>query len=257
MAEKDTVKKMISANNVMLKAIDDMGMEDFRDAPVLHTWIEDGEKAIDSAYQYKECIHVLDVDDCTVTLPKGTVEVMCLLFGDLGTDCDTFFNEVCYGGRVIDNSNADEGEVGFTIIETDHRRFLCETPYKVLNGKIVFEDKISFSKVTVKLQMFHYDSNGDMMIMQEHEKALSYYIQLKLAERARWNKNTGISRGDINDLQQRWDFYCKQARAISARQTRAEERAGVAMWNNAVSGHGIRYQDRHGGAVITKVIPSQ
>lgn len=232
--------QMVSSREAVLKSIDDMGMSDFRNAPVLLTWIEDAVKAIQGKYQYDVCNHVLSVDCCQAKLPCGTYEVLGILFGDHGTDCDLIFNQICGGYQSfnIDYSSKDTG-IGLTIVSGGTSlRYYGKIKYVIRDGYIVFDKQIEEDYITVKVQKYFTDSDGFLLVPQEYLRAIVYYVMLKMAERSIFDsriKNSVIK--GLAHFQAKWDFHCRQARVEASKNQIPDNEETVSMWNNPFSGH--------------------
>lgn len=232
--------QMVSSREAVLKSIDDMGLSDFRNAPVILTWIEDAVKSIGGKYQYDISNHVLMLDCCQAKLPCGTFEIKGILLGDHGTECDLVFNQFCddFQKFDIDYTSKDTG-IGLTVITGGASlKYYGKVKYVVRDGYIVFDKQLDEDYITVKVQRYFTDENGFLMVPEEYLKAIVYYVMLKMAERSMFDsriKNT-VSRG-INHFQSKWDFYCRQARAQASKNEIPDQNETVAMWNNPFSGY--------------------
>lgn len=236
-----TKRKMVSAQVAVLDAIDKMGREDMRDAPILTSWVEEAEKKIGGFYSFKREIEVLEICGCKAKLPCGVFDVIGLLVGDHGKDCGLVFDQICN----IPTSNIDFTSSDITanivVVYPGSSSTLNTTlQYSIQNGHIVLDRNMDGQRLTVKLLKWHTDIDGFMLVEEDHIEAIGYYLMMKIAEKSRWGKNK-MSFSDIQWYQKKWDFHCIQARASSGEESDSERRILVSMYNNPLSGVGFAF----------------
>ncbi len=223
-----------------MDAAESMNMDFARGKRLLTNWAIKAEKKIDSYYDYDKCICVLDVEEgCKVRLPEGAVIVLGMLLGDHGTDCDLVFDRYF---SVRNNANLHSIN-GFAVIDYDGGNYNCLVDgYEVQDNCIVFNGKISESKITIQYLGYREDKDGFIMINENNVDAIESYLELRRAKRSKWvSDGPKFSRGEIQDLQLKWDNECRNARARSAEPTESERQYMSRLYNNPLSGTATLY----------------
>lgn len=241
------MNKLVSISQAINKALDNMGMEDDREIPVLIDWAMEAEDKIDSFYSYVERINVLDVDDCSAKLPCGTKKLVGILFGDHGCDCGTYFGRaltVSSGGRIT-----AIGE-GLVVIDVSSgSTALSGVGYKIQNHKIVFDSNFGGDqKITVKTLGYEIDEDGFPMVNENHIVAIAAYLEWRLMNRSK-HKPGGVSysRGDMIDQERYWNNECSLARANDDFLSREQYAQLAALYNDPLTGFYQPYFLRHPG----------
>lgn len=236
-------RSIVSSQVAILDAIERIGREDMRDAPILTSWAEEAEKKIGGFYSFKREIEVLDVCGCKVKLPCGVFDVEGLLIGDHGKSCGLVFDQLCN----IPTSNIDfkssDLSANIVVIYPGSGKSLTPVQYSIQDGHIVLDRDLDGQKITVKLLKWHTDIDGFIMVEEDHIEAIGYFIMLRLAERSRFGKNK-MTFSDIQWFQKKWDFHCLQARSASGEESKTEKDILTSLYNNPLSGVGFVFNEK-------------
>jgi hypothetical protein len=224
--------KFVSIKQGVMEALEFMGRDDMRSAPMLNDWAVRAEKKIGSYYGLSKEICIIDmITDCKAKLPCGTQEVLGVLVGDHGTDCDIIFEQICnLNVNSIDYQSLDTG-IGLTIIGGD-KEVEKNNRYEVRgDNTIEFPYSITSDKLTVKVLKHPEDQNGFIKVQSGHLDAIAAYIKWKVAEMSRFGPNK-MTMSDVNYYGTEWGLACRNAIAESSWPSDSEKEEISGILNN-------------------------
>jgi len=220
--------KLVSIREAIIQALEMMGKDDMREAPILNIWATRAENEIGSYYGYEKSIEVINVKGCRAELPCGTHRVLGVLIGDQGTSCDLIFDSICnLNVNTIDYQSLDTG-IGLTIVGGS-REVIKKATYEVREDNCIeFPYNINSDKVTVKVLKNPTDSKGFIKVQYSHIEAIAAYIKWKIAERSRFGPDK-MTLGDVQYFSKEWSILCRKAIGNSAwpSETEMQELSGI------------------------------
>ena len=227
------IKKKVSIKRAVQQALDNLGIDENDLTPVFQVWAADAEDAIGSYTQYKKCNYVLDACNCRVSLPCETKAVIAMMLGDHGTDCDLKFSQVLTSINTSQqpfNLAYSFSSLGLTCNKS--------ISWKIQNNEMVFNENLTDKKITVQLLIQEVNSDGWMLINDNHVRAIATYIEYMYMKRSRHKiGGRNYSMGEIETVHQEWYRLCANAHATDAKLSPEEEAQLVALWNGPLSGY--------------------
>lgn len=234
---------MVSVRQAVLEAMEDMGTEEY-DAPLIQRWCTDAEKKIGGKYQYKVKREVIDIKDQKyVPLPCETFEVLCCVLGDVGEDCNVPFTSFDPEWTIV-----DFGSNSSTLIIGDITKGYTND-FKVINNTIEFDCLVKNQTVaTVYIMEYQMDSQGFIMVAEEHLTAIPYYVMMKIAERSRFGprKMDGF---DLQYFRREWGKAMSIARAETSKLLPDEKEHISNLLNNPLSGKVVDFSYSRNGHI--------
>lgn len=235
-----SIRRKISIQNAVVALIDNIGLSRNSMIPVFRVWAKEGEQKIGSFYQYKRKIYVLDVENCTAKLPCEVVSVTALLLGDYG-DCCTQIFESLYGylvrtGITINPLN------GFTVVDNSGQCSRTSVSWNIQNNMIVIAGNYNGSKITIETLAYEVDSDGWMLVNENHVDALAQYCEMKWMERAKHKKGATTIQytgEELRRVHDEWHRKCALARGEDGRLSESERREVANLISNPYAG--LRY----------------
>jgi hypothetical protein len=249
-----SIKKKVSIYHAVQTAMDNMNQQNTMDIPLYTVWGLEGDRKIGSYYSYKRMIAVLDTHNCHAELPCGAVAVLGLMIGNHGCNCSLQFNH-WYGswasgggGNIQIDTNA-----GFIVVDPygGGSAGNCGGSWHIQGNKIIMATNLHCQQITIEYLSYELDDNNFPLINNNHEDALSQYIEYKHALRTRWfDPQYRIAENVIQDLRREWNRKCRNARAEDGDPSESDFRHITGMINNPLSGIGIalwKYNDIYWG----------
>lgn len=230
-----SILKKVSIKRAVAQAQDNMGIEENNLYPVMKVWAAEGEHRIDTFTMYRQKIYVLDVDGCCVNIPCEAVAIDGLLLGDHGCECDTIFSSI-YGSSGTNGSSVSS--YGFIVVDGGGTCMNTSAAYDIYNNQIHFKKKFH-GKITVRFFVQEVDSEGWMLINENHVYALAAFIEWMWMQRAK-HKVGGVkyTRGEIQDQFMLWSRLAASAAVEDVRPTKQEEENIARAFNDPTSGYG-------------------
>lgn len=228
------MNKMISVQRAVLEAMEDIGHEEF-DQPLIQRWCTDAEKIIGGRYQYKMERKVLQVENQRrAELPCNTFEVFSCFLGNVGSDCNIPWTSFDPAWTIVDHG----ANTGILIVGDISQGY--SSGFSVVNNHIEFDCDISQSEITVYGLFYQIDSDGFIMVTEEHLPAIPYYVMKKVCERSRF----GPKKMDMSDLvyfKSEWGKKLSIARAETSKLLPIERENLSKMIHNPFSGQALDY----------------
>ncbi len=232
-----SIKKKVSVRNAIFEALDNIGAQDHKMVPVLTVWATRADIKIKSAYAYEPKNFVFTAKGCSLELPCEIVFLDGIIAGDHGCDCDTLFDTV-FNTLGIEKVNPD-GSGNFLVVDINDGIRASSLRGKVINNTLWFDHDVNGQIFTLKTRSYYTDSEGFILVNENHVDAIAIYLEYKLAKRSRWNKKLGnITEMGIRDLRNDWRIACADARDDD--EDEREHDAVVSMYNDPLSGGGNR-----------------
>jgi hypothetical protein len=228
---RQKVSIMLAVNDAM----DKMGMTKTDDIPLFVDWAIKADQRIGSPKSYKKYIQVLRVENCSASLPLGTIQVNAVLLGDHGCDCGTVFDSV-YSSADLVLTAATEGLV---VIDNRARAQRNPVNWTVQNNKIVFGSNYNNELITAQISGYFAGPDGKPLINENHVEAISAFIQWQRIQRSRFSKSP--IKVNAQEFEMEWHRLCADARATDEFGNKAERQDRANIINDPLSGHGITY----------------
>jgi hypothetical protein len=242
------MNKMVSVNQAVIAALEDIGMDEWHQAPIVHRWCIDAAKQIAGKYDFKmqRCVKPLK-NKRELDLPPGTHSVINVFTGVVGKDRNIGWSDGIYPNMSsfdpeFTYNNLDFGN-GFSVLYgTDISAASTSVAgYSVINNKIVFDSDVTgISEYTIYTLNYQTDSQGFIMVSENHLEAISYYVKRMVAERSRFGANA-MPQNDIQLFHQRWTQAKKKAQIKSNKMPQHEADMMSKIANNPLSGKVVNY----------------
>jgi len=237
------INKLISVKEAILESFEDMGVDITRDKPTFTMWAVRAEKDIGSYYSYKKQIKVITASNCTAKLPVNAAYLKMVVMGDHGCNCDALFNSLSScgcGGTFGTFSPTDVFLVIDPVVDGNGTASFggCGNPWEVQGGNIVFGKSIDGQKITVQYLGLQEDSEGFVMVSENHKPAIIEYIKWKFAERSRFSP-LKMELGDIAMHKQEYFRLVSDARAMDGEMTESDRAQTLSLLHDPFSGWGL------------------
>jgi hypothetical protein len=242
-----SVKKLISIKNAVLNAQDMLGMDNDAMRPLFTTWATYAEKEIGGACSMTK-FALLDICGCVAELPDDTFQVEGAILGNHEANCGAIFS-----GELIGNTISRPAGNQFIVVDVGNdingSSFCGTVPYEIQDNKLVFEQCLTATQITIKYKGLATDCEGFIKIGENHVLAISEYIQYMYWKRKR-NKDNSEERS-MNLAMREWDRLCAHARADDAILTETEREEIAQLYNDPYAGRGLsagmRFNGLNGG----------
>lgn len=243
------MNKMVSVKRAVLESLQDVGMEDWNQSPIVMRWCANAEEKIAGKYDYKVRRIVKEVKNLReLQLPSNTYKVLSVFAGIVGQDTDYVWSNIYGNISSFDPSfsfnNVDIGGALSIVYGTNLPSSLDEVSigsYSVINNKIVFDSDVSaVTDMTIFTLAYQEDEEGFVMVGEQHIPAISAYVKYMLGERSQFGANP-MPDGVIRRLHQRWTQEKKSAQVKTIQMPPAEREMMSRIANNPISGKVIDY----------------
>lgn len=235
-----SVNKLVSINEAIQRSCFDMGIDADSHFAAMTLWAYDGERQIGSYYGWERKIAVLDVIGGIAKLPKGATRVQVVIMGDQGCENRDLFDNL----RSCSSTNAFVSETGgtsFLVVDVPSDEPCCSTSsigWEIQDNSIIFASVVADQKCTVQYLGFKEDSEGMLMVNENHLLAISYYIKMMFAERSRWSSNK-MDLADIANFNNKWKQERGSAIAKDNVMSDSDRLEVVAMLHDPWGGMGL------------------
>jgi hypothetical protein len=228
--------KLISVQNAVFNAFDDMGIEYTNDTPTYTRWAIDAAKAIGGYLSYENKIMVKEVKDCVARLPHNVVSVKKVLLGDYGCECDKLFARCGNGIKWVKGEPID---TAFMVVDMPSSEpVLSSAKWTIQDNSILMRGEY-VGKITILYLAIKEDCDGWPMVSENSIQAIVNYILWMYAKRSRFGKRP-MQITDVRDLRNEWFTSKLEARGNDLADMEASEREEiVALVNDPLVGMGI------------------
>ena len=233
------IARKISLKKALMNVVDETSEDIARELPLMQKWAIKCNNEIDSLNQQVRGITVLEVHGCTATIPYYVNNVVSILLGDRGCDCDKFWNLKTAGSNFGEHHLNDSGfsDIRFSIDGFNNGH---ELSYSIQNDTIVFTHDMEGKKVTLLTLGYELDADGLPLVSENNVDAIVKYVELQMTKRDLWKaKKKGAPIGqlkqDILDLTNEVNFYVRRARALSAKLTESGQNELAELINDPIT----------------------
>ena len=226
-----SVNRLISIKNAIVDATDMAAIDHQSFLPLFMTWAIYAEKEIGGLSAITKYA-VLDICGCSAELPCDTVSVDGAILGNHDTECGQLFSNIFNKSFV----NAQPAGNNFVIVDvggTQDFPTCGVVPYSYQNNKLVFEQTITETKVTIKYRGVVEDCDGYPLVSENHILAIAEYIRYCWLKRRR--KKSNVDLREMQDAFIQWDRLCAHARADDNKLTETQREVIVQKLHDAYS----------------------
>lgn len=238
------INKKVSIKLALLRALDEMDMNDDSKRPIFTDWAIEGERKIGSFYQYQRKVVALKIyDKRYAELPCETVAVLGVVGCSCMPDthqCETIFGKYAqhYASRTAHASSFDDFystayTMGIPGVDVSYQM----GRYEIQDNNIVFLTPQSSEYIVVSILAYQIDNEGFPKVNENHIVAIAEYIVWRRMRQLRFKPGVNqFSRADIAEQEMQWHRQCGDARATSDPCTETDMADIVNMYNNPLSG---------------------
>jgi hypothetical protein len=234
-----SINKLISIENPILDALDMLALDHDKYRPLFTTWATDAEKQIGGACALRKW-EVLDICGCTALLPDDAVTVEAAILGDHKTNCGSLFSNVL--GTQFNTVSRPAG-FNFVVVDVggsaDSDCVFGIVPYSYQDNKLIFDQCLTATHITIQYKGYALDCNGFMKISENHVNAIAEYIQWKWLKRKENTGKSRISQGTIAERKMEWSRLCANARALDGQLTETQRETIAQMYHDPYIERGL------------------
>lgn len=234
-----SISKFIPIKDIIYDTFEDMGIDINHDYPTFKRWALKAESHISSFYSLKKETIVLTVKGCIATLPDRFRIVRAVVNGDCGCDCGDLIENTLFNSL---NNNSltgfSPGQVFLSIDVPESGQVFGSLKYNIVDNKIVFNQNLDTQKVTVQGRALQEDCNGELMVSENHDEAIMFFLMYRYALRSKFSPNK-MERSETEDLLIKWRMARDGARADDAKLTASERAEIVDMIHDPYVGWGM------------------
>ena len=237
------ISKLVSVWNIINELVEDTGLGDVKMQDTWIRWAVKADREVGAFHHYSYRRKKIKICNCEITLP---CDIIALLPGTAITEND-------------DCSDACISETDPVFYADDSARFYsglapgkgiafvvtgggapnpCFYNYRLENNKLKFNSSSFNDKyVVVRYLGYEEDCNGFPLIRESNSDACNYFIQLKMAEKARWSKGVfHVQNHELRDIRKMYSFHVAKARSEAGSPTEEEYRSMKIMRNSPLLG---------------------
>lgn len=210
-----SINKLISIENPIIDAMDQLGLDHDKDKPIFTRWATLAEKEINSYYQFKKQWSVLDITGCVAKLPSDARYVQLAILGDLGCECGDLFTTIC-STITLSSATLNTSASGNTFLIVDvgegYTTINGDIAHEIQDNKIILKtDAYDGDKITIQYLGYQRDEKGFIKVGENHVNAIKWNIIWLHYMRMR--KMNGMDYGKMKIAKEEWDRECLNARA--------------------------------------------
>lgn len=238
-----SINKFIPVKDIIYDTFEDMGIDINHDFPTFKRWALKAESAISSFYSLKKENIVSVVNECTICLPDRVRIIRAAVLGDCGCDCGDLIDNMSRLPNPSNSNGITSFGIGQVFLSIDMPENgippLSVIRYHVVDNKVIFNQNLNGQTVTIQVRSMQEDCNGELMVSENHEEAIGFYLEWRYGRRSQYSPNK-IERSVVNETKINWFMARDGARADDAKLTPSDRADIVEMLHDPYIGWGLQ-----------------
>lgn len=234
------IRKLVSLQNVVFNALEDMGIDHTKDSLVYKRWAIWGAREVGSIGNYVHKVKKICSDCNNFKLPEDAVAVKGLILTPSNCSSIADFKKFYWSSLTNQVFSSADPTGSFIIIDNNSGSYSLSSAYNkwyIQNNSISFERCPEFTEIWVYYLGMEEDEDGNYQVSEWTAYAAVDFVMFKYAKRSRFTKDK-MSLQDIALLKQEFNQKASNARAEDGEIPPNEREEIVALMNDPFTGVG-------------------